>query len=193
MFLYMTMEGMARREQFAGKVDEGLLPRVGGGDMAALEELYRQTERAVYALALSILRSPEDAQDVTQEVYLKVRAAAHLYVPQGKPLAWLFTITRNLCRDLQRGRGREGEAPEGMEDDIRLSYVSDPTDRLVLGGGLKALHVEGRRVVLLHAVSGLKHREIAQDLGEPLSTVLSRYHRALKKLKRYLTEGGARL
>ena len=193
MFLYMTMEGMARREQFAGKVDEGLLPRVGGGDMAALEELYRQTERAVYALALSILRSPEDAQDVTQEVYLKVRAAAHLYVPQGKPLAWLFTITRNLCRDLQRGRGREGEAPEGMEDDIRLSYVSDPTDRLVLEAALKALNEEERRVVLLHAVSGLKHREIAQDLGEPLSTGLSRYHRALKKLKRYLTEGGARL
>ena len=193
MFLYKTMGGMARREQFAGKVDEGLPPRVGGGDMAALEELYRQTERAVYALALSILRSPEDAQDVTQEVYLKVRTAAHLYVPQGKPLAWLFTITRNLCRDLQRGRGREGEAPEGMEDDIRLSYVSDPTDRLVLEAALKALNEEERRVVLLHAVSGLKHREIAQDLGEPLSTVLSRYHRALKKLKRYLTEGGARL
>ena len=193
MFLYMTMEGMARREQFSGKLDEGLLPKVGEGDMSALEELYRQTERAVYALALSILRNPDDAQDVTQEVYLKVRAAAHLYVPQGKPLAWLFTITRNLCRDLQRGRGREGEAPEGMEDDIRLSYVSDPTDRLVLEAALKALNEEERRVVLLHAVSGLKHREIAQDLGEPLSTVLSRYHRALKKLKRYLTEGGARL
>ena len=80
-----------------------------------------------------------------------------------------------------------------MEDDIRLSYVSDPTDRLVLEAALKALNEEERRVVLLHAVSGLKHREIAQDLGEPLSTVLSRYHRALKKLKRYLTEGGARL
>ncbi|WP_294474101.1 RNA polymerase sigma factor [uncultured Intestinimonas sp.] len=193
MFLYAAMEGLARRDRPEGKLDEGLLPRVGQGDTSALEALYVQTERAVYALALSILRDPEEAQDVTQEVYLKVRAAAHLYVPQGKPLAWLFTITKNLCRDVQRTRGRTDQAPEGLEDDARFSYVSDPTDRLVLEAALKALGDEERQVVLLHAVSGLKHREIAQDLGLPLSTVLSRYNRALKKLKRYLTEEGIRL
>ena len=193
MFLYAAMEGLARRDRPEGKLDEGLLPRVGQGDTSALEALYVQTERAVYALALSILRDPEEAQDVTQEVYLKVRAAAHLYVPQGKPLAWLFTITKNHCRDVQRTRGRTDQAPEGLEDDARFSYVSDPTDRLVLEAALKALGDEERQVVLLHAVSGLKHREIAQDLGLPLSTVLSRYNRALKKLKRYLTEEGIRL
>lgn len=80
-----------------------------------------------------------------------------------------------------------------MEEDFRLSYVSDPTDRLVLEAALKTLNEEERRVVLLHAISGLKHREIAQDLGLPLSTVLSRYHRALKKLKRCLTEEGVHL
>ena len=112
---------------------------------------------------------------------------------QGKPLAWLFTITRNLCRDLQRSRTRDGQAPEDLENDARFSYVSDPTDRLVLEAALKALGDEERQVVLLHAVSGLKHREIAQDLGLPLSTVLSRYNRALKKLKRHLTEEGVRL
>ena len=193
MFLYAAMEGLARRDRPEGKLDEGLLPRVGQGDTSALEALYVQTERAVYALALSILRDPEEAQDVTQEVYLKVRAAAHLYVPQGKPLAWLFTITKNLCRDVQRTRGRTDQAPEGLEDDARFSYVSDPTDRLVLEAALKTLGDEERQVVLLHAVSGLKHREIAQDLGLPLSTVLSRYNRALKKLKRHLTEEGVRL
>ena len=63
----------------------------------------------------------------------------------------------------------------------------------MLEAALKALGDEERQVVLLHAVSGLKHREIAQDLGLPLSTVLSRYNRALKKLKRHLTEEGVRL
>ncbi len=188
--LYVTMEGLARRNRPGERLDESLLPRVGQGDSSALEALYIQTERAVYALALSILRDPEEAQDVTQEVYLKVRAAAHLYMPQGKPLAWLFTITKNLCRDIQRGRGRVEQEPEGMEQDARFSYVSDPTDRLGLGAALKTLGTEERQVVLLHAVSGLKHREIAQDLGLPLSTVLSRYNRALKKLKRYLIEEG---
>ena len=193
MFLYMTMEGLAKRGRSDQPLDEGLLPRVGNGDRAALEALYVQTEKAVYALALPILRDPEDARDVTQEVYLKVRAAARLYVPQGKPLAWLFTITRNLCRDLQRSHSYDGQSPEDLENDARFSYISDPTDRLVLAAALKTLGDEERQVVLLHAVSGLKHREIAQDLGLPLSTVLSRYNRALKKLKRYLTEEGVRL
>ena len=193
MFLVMTMEGLARQNRPVQPLDEGLLPRVGQGDRAALEALYIQTEKAVYALALSLLRDPEYARDVTQEVYLKVRAAAHLYVPQGKPLAWLFTITRNLCRDLQRSQSRDGQSPEDLENDARFSYVSDPTDRLVLEAALKTLGDEERQVVLLHAVSGLKHREIAQDLGLPLSTVLSRYNRALKKLKRYLTDEGVRL
>lgn len=192
MLMYMTVEALARKERPRGTLDEGLLPLVGKGDMAALEALYVQTEKAVYALALSLLRNPEDAQDVTQEVYLKVRSAAHLYVPQGKPLAWLFTITKNLCRDVLRTR-REDREPEGLEDDLRLSYVTDPTDRLVLEAALKALGEEERQVVLLHAVSGMKHREIARDLGQPLSTVLSRYNRALGKMKRYLTDEGVHL
>ena len=162
-------------------------------DPDRLVDVVRAHETTLFRAALSLLRDPEEARDVTQEVYLKVRSAAHLYVPQGKPLAWLFTITRNLCRDVQRARSREGQPPEELENDARLSYVTDPTDRLVLEAALKTLGEEERQVVLLHAVSGLKHREIAQDLGLPLSTVLSRYNRALKKLKRHLTEEGVRL
>ena len=98
-----------------------------------------------------------------------------------------------MCRDLQRVQARTGQAPDGLEDDVRFSYVSDPTDRLVLEAALKTLGEDERQVVLLHAVSGLRHREIARDLGLPLSTVLSRYSRALKKLKRCLSEEGVRL
>ena len=193
MFLLMSMEELARAQRPEGRLEERLLPLVAQGDSEAFEVLYRSTEKAVYALALSILKNPHDAEDIVQETYLKVRAAAHLYVPQGKPLAWLFTITKNLCRDLLRGQSRTEAAPDGAEDDLRFSYVSDPTDRLVLEAALKALGEEERQVVLLHAASGLKHREIARDLGLPLSTVLSRYSRALKKLQRYLTEEGVHL
>ena len=193
MLLLMSMEELARAQRPEGRLEERLLPLVGQGDPEAFEVLYRSTEKAVYALALSILRNPHDAEDIVQETYLKVRAAAHRYVPQGKPLAWLFTITKNLCRDLLRGQSRTEAAPDGAEDDLRFSYVSDPTDRLVLEAALKALGEEERQVVLLHAASGLKHREIARDLGLPLSTVLSRYSRALKKLQRYLTEEGVHL
>ena len=58
-----------------------------------------------------------------------------------------------------------------------------PEDRQVLQEALARLEPEERQVILLHAISGLKHREIAQLLERPLSTVLSKYHRGLKKMK----------
>ena len=76
---------------------EELIARIGRGDREALRELYEKTARAVYAFALAQLRDPEGAQDVMQDTFLKIRAAAHLYRPMGKPMAWLFTIARNLA------------------------------------------------------------------------------------------------
>ena len=64
---------------------------------------------------------------------------------------------------------------------------------MMLEAVLSALSDEERQIVTLHALTGLRHREIARDLGLPLSTVLSRYSRALKKLKRCLSEEGVRL
>ena len=191
--LLLAMEEMSLAQRSDIKLDEGLLPRVAAGDQSALETIYLQTHRAVHALVLSILRDPYETQDIVQETFLKVRAAAHLYSPQGKPLAWIFTIAKNLARSQLRNRERTQEAPGGMEDDLRFSSVSDPTDRLILQAALKTLGEEERQVVLLHAVSGLRHREIAQSMGLPLSTVLSRYHRALKKLQKHLTEEGVHL
>ena len=77
-----------------------------------------------------------------------------------------------------------------MEDSLQFSYVTDPTDRLVLESALRILGEEERQILLLHCVAGMKHREIAQDLGMPLSTVLSRYNRSLKKLRTHLTAQG---
>ena len=95
---------------------EALLSRIGQGDAEAFEHFYRATDRAIYAYALSLTRNHHDAQDVMMEAYLKVRSAAHLYQPGGKPMAWVFTIVKNLVRDQQRRAGREelmGDCPEG--------------------------------------------------------------------------------
>ncbi|WP_243200710.1 RNA polymerase sigma factor [Lawsonibacter celer] len=193
MLFAMAIEGGALVERSRqAPVDEALFPRIGQGDQAAFEALYRQTERAVYTFALSLLKNPHDALDVTQETYLKVRASAHLYQPQGKPLAWLFTIARNLSNSLLRQSGRSVSAEEYFSaDGPGCAYLEDPSDRLALTAALDGLEELDRQVVLLHVVSGLKHREIAQDLGLPLGTVLTRYHRALKKLRHILSEGGA--
>ena len=64
--------------------------------------------------------------------------------------------------------------------------MTDPDDRIVLEGVLSLLSQEEREIIMLYAVSGMKHKEIAESLGLKLSTTLSKYHRALKKLKNYL-------
>ncbi|MBS6645147.1 MAG: RNA polymerase sigma factor [Clostridiaceae bacterium] len=175
------------------KIDESLFKKIGQGDRNALEELYVLTERAVYAYVFSILKNPEDTQDIVQDTYLKIRSAAHLYQPQGKPMAWMFTIARNLTHNHLKKSGRSVYLEDGeLENRKDFSYINDPTDRLILEAAFKLLSEEERQILLLHALSGMKHHEIAKGMGVPLSTVLSRYQRSLKKLRKYISgqEGG---
>jgi RNA polymerase sigma-70 factor (ECF subfamily) len=172
-------------------IDESLFDQIGNNDLEAFEALYHLTERTMYAYILSIVRNHEDALDILHDTYLKILSAAHLYKPMGKPLAWMFTIARNLHRNKMRLQQRTSdEAAIELDNSLNFSYVSAPEDRLVLQAALKILSEEERQIVLLYAVSGMKHKEIARSIGLPLSTALSKYHRALKKLKVYLKEKG---
>ena len=170
-------------------IDEKLFQEIGEGNMEAFEELYLISERTLYAYVLSLVKNHEDALDIMQDTYLKIRAAAHLYKPMGKPLAWIFTIARNITRNKQNANKRIVESDTlRLENRLDFSYVSEPVDKIVLESALSILSEEERSIVLLHAVSGLKHREIASNLGIPLSTSLSKYTRALKKLRKHLKE-----
>lgn len=174
-------------------IDEGLFKRIGANDMDALEELYNLTERTLYAYTLSIVKNHEETLDLMQETYMKIMASAHLYKPMGKPLAWMFTIAKNLFLSKIRKDKREVNMDTvEIEDDMRFSYVTDSDDKMILEMALDILTEEERQIVLLHAVSGLKHKEIAESIGLKLSTTLSKYHRALKKIREHLTEGSER-
>ena len=163
---------------------EQLLLRVGGGDREAFARLYSLTRSAVYALALSVLRNSHEAQDAAQDVFVKVWESAPGYRPQGSPMAWLLTIARNLALSRLRQSGRQVSLDEAEWNTIPAQAPGiSPEDRQVLQEALSRLSGEERQIVLLHAVAGLKHRETAQLLELPLSTVLSKYHRGLKKLK----------
>ncbi|MDZ5725243.1 RNA polymerase sigma factor [Acetobacterium sp. K1/6] len=191
LFLAMVVPDNTENTQYEKKIniDEAIFTRIAAGDMVAFEEFYRQTERTVYAFVLSTLKNHDDALDVVQDTYLKIRAAAHLYKPMGKPMAWVFTIARNLSVSKIRSKQKNDSITlTDMENDLNFSYVSDAEDRLVLQTALKILTSEETEIILLHAISGFTHREIAKSLEMKLSTVLSKYHRGLKKLKKYLIE-----
>jgi len=159
--------------------------------MAALDELYKITERTMYAFSLSLAKDHQKALDLMQDTYVKILSAAHLYKPMGKPLAWRFTIAKNLHYTNTKKENRNiFLEPEEISKNKSFSYVTDVDDRLVLEGVLSQLTEEEREIIMLYAVSGMKHKEIAESLGLKLSTTLSKYHRGLKKLREYLEGGG---
>lgn len=168
--------------------DESLLFRLAEGDQTAMTELYTATSSAVYGFALSIVKNTADAEDIMQETYIRIYRAAPTYQRLGKPMAWILTIVRNLS--LMKLRERKTDT---LPDDFELSsgetlhLVSE--NRLVLRTALRHLSDEERQIVTLYAISGMKHREISELLGLTLSTTLSKYHRALKKLQILLKEG----
>ena len=170
-----------------------LLLRIADGEREALAELYRSTRTAVYGLALSYLKNAHDAQDLTQDVYVQVWDCAEQYRPTGSPMGWLLTVCRSLCLMRLRREERHAALSEEEWDAIPAQERGlDADERTLLQGALAALGEEERRIVLLHAVTGLKHREIAALLELPLPTVLSKYHRALKRMRIFLGGDDAR-
>ncbi len=160
------------------------------GNMEGFKKLYTETKSSVYGFALSVLKNPDDAEDVLQDCFVKVFSAAADYKSQGKPLAWILTITRNLCLQLLRDKKKQADIPEeDWEKYIGETDNFSTEDNIVLTELLQTLAEDERQIVVLHVVSGLKHREIADFLKMPLSTVLSKYNRSLKKLNEKLSKG----
>jgi len=170
-----------------------LLIHIAGGEREALAELYQRTRSAVYGLALSYLKNAHDAQDLTQDVYVQVWDRAEQYRLIGSPMGWLLAVCRNLCLMRLRREERHAALSEEEWDAIPARECGlDADERALLQGALAVLGEEERRIVLLHAVTGLKHRELAALLELPLPTVLSKYHRALKKMRSFLEGDDAR-
>lgn len=191
MGMFTTLEEPVSYDRMS---DEKLLLKVAGGDAKAFQKLYQNTDRTIYSFILSIIRNPQDAEEIMQETFLKVWTSAGSYQSQGKPLAWMFTIARNLC--YMKFRDKKHEADIGLSDLSEMEMgefcpqIEDAADKMVLYAALHILKEEERQIVLLHTTAGLKHREIAADLELPLATVLSKYNRAMKKLKNHLREEG---
>ena len=170
-----------------------LLIHIAGGEREALAELYQCTRAAVYGLALSYLKNAHDAQDLTQDVYVQVWDCVEQYRLTGSPMGWLLAVCRNLCLMRLRREERHAAISEEEWDAIPARECGlDADERALLQDALASLADEERRIVLLHAVTGLKHREIAALLELPLPTVLSKYHRALKKMRSFLKGDDAR-
>ena len=171
----------------AAYLDEDLILDMAGGDREAFREVYEATKSTVYGLALSILRNREDAEDVMHDAYIKIYTGAPSYQPSGRPLAWIISIVRNLCLNRIRDNGHEEDLPDDHPEEADPEdLIERSTAKMVLDAAMKVLSEDERQIVMLHAVTGYRHREIAEILKIPQGTVLSKYNRALKKMRNEL-------
>lgn len=168
------------------KLDRDILDtciyRVAKGDDSAFEELYKRTSTSVYAYALSILKNTFDAQDIMHDTYLHIYSHASAYKTMGKPMAWILTIVKNESLKRIKSDSKIVELDEYRASSDEGFFSQIETNSL-LNNCFKILSDEEREIVIMHAVAGFKHREIAYQLDKPLSTILSKYNRAIKKLR----------
>lgn len=176
------------------KINDNVLEKyirdIALGNKDCLKELYDITKSSVYGFALSILKNIHEAEDILHDVYIKIYDNASTYQENGKPMAWILTITKNLSLMKLRKKKHSVDIDEIIEIIPSKCNMNNAETRLLLSAVFKIISDEERNILTLHAVSGYKHREISKLLDIPLSTVLSKYNRTIKKIRKYMSEEG---
>jgi RNA polymerase sigma factor (sigma-70 family) len=174
--------------------EDGLTPSFLAGDERALAAAYREFAPLVHTLALRSLPDRSAADDVTQEVFIRVWRSRSTFNPQVARLpAWIVGITRNVISDTLSASAREtrkvlaaagaglaDEAATGLEDAELLA------DRLILDGELDRLGEPQGSIMKLAFYDDMTHEQISRKLGLPLGTVKSHIRRSLSHLRNRL-------
>lgn len=184
--------------------DWELMRLTAGGDMVAFKKLVERHQRAVVNLGYRFLGSREEAEDVAQEVFLRVYNSAKKYKPEALFTTWLFRIATNACLNQLRGRKRfrvvSLEAPsEGSQKEPVLNLqASDTTQpdihlqqkelKSAIMEAVGSLPPNQRMAVILKRFEGLSYQEIAEVLKVSVSAVESLLFRAKQTLKQRLAQ-----
>ena len=173
--------------------DVALVERCRNGDWAAFTELVVRYQRPIYNAAFWILRKPEDANDITQVVFLKVAERLDEYDPRFKFFSWIYRIAVNESLNLLRRNGRE----EALDDEIDLpgSESADPERQASaaevarrIRGALMKMTPNDRVVLTLRHFSECSYEEIGQILDLDQKTVKSRLFEARQRLRDLLSD-----
>lgn len=203
-----TVAPQLSKEDTGVAPDETLMELIGRGDTQAFEELYDRYVRGCFGLAMKIVREPSIAEEVVQDVFMKLWSRPGVFTSdRGKFSSWLLTLVHNRSVDKLRRlkAGAAGpvlpldatEAGETSLADLLADNAATPYDQAwtseqgrIVREALKALPHPQRETILLAYFGGLTQKEIAERLQEPLGTVKTRTRAALHQLRRSLAGGG---
>lgn len=177
-------------------VPESTIQACQRGDHDAFEELIKLTHAAVYSLSLRIVGNPEDAAEVTQDVYIKLLKVIPQFRGEAKFSTWLYRVTSNVAITLLRRRSRRNAEVKMEPEDWSLIPAAESSDPAVtaeqrslrdrLDKAIAALPEDYRVMVVLKDVYGLGFDEIAEELNIQEGTARVRLFRARQKLRTML-------
>src|SRR5215471_6613179 len=177
--------------------DRTLLERIRRGDTSGAAELFERYAPALLRFTDRLLSDRASAEEVTQEVFVKLIARAHQYDGRAEVASWLFAIAANACRDRRR-RDRRAPViamdalpePVAREEGVERVLI-DRQRRDAVRSALAALSEEQREALVLARYHGMPYAEIADVLGISVGAVKTRIFRAVEGLKIRFSEGEA--
>jgi len=174
--------------------DETLLRLIARSQENALSELYERYSRLVFSVALNALADSSLAEEITQDVFVRIwEKAGSYHVEQGRVATWLTSITRNRCIDIfrhsrsrqenlqvswEQAESQDPPSPQNVEWEVDLAQRQRQVRSAVA-----QLPADQKHALALAYFQGLTHSEIAQALGEPLGTVKTRIRLGMQKLR----------
>lgn len=167
-----------------------LIAKAAGGDMAAFEEIYGRTSGFVYGIALRVLGNRSEAEDVTQEVFIRVYKNLKGFGFRSSLGTWLYRITMNATLNARKRYTRDADRKIEYNDETHgLAKGPPPGDEAsrlerekVVAGLLETLSPEHRACIVLREIEGLSYEEMADALHININTVRSRLKRAREAL-----------
>ena len=179
-----------RRNQLVDMPLEDLLRLTAAADAAAFETFYARTSAKIMSVVLAIVGDRPTAEELLQEIYLRVWSSAATYDPvRGRPMTWLITIARSRAIDRIRAESRR----QRRDDSAEVTQIEDPGPSLEdtvelsqttrrLSACLDEITSDRRQCIQMAYLHGLTHSEIANRLDCPLGTVKSWIRRGLQQL-----------
>lgn len=179
-----------------------LVERLQAGDQAAFRELYDRYHRRVFAVAVGVVKNPEDANDVVQNAFIKVHKHIAKFQGNSSFYTWLYRITMNLAIDHIRKRRNVTDFDERFKRDdaagdgtlvprVMDENPSKTVRRKELTGriqeALDQLPEYHRAVIVLREIEGMSYEEMADSLDVPKGTIMSRLFHARKKMQEMLS------
>lgn len=179
-----------------------LMKRTAKGDESAFEQLVTAFESPVYNLAYSGLRHRQDAEDVVQEVFLRLWRTRGDFRGECSVRTYVMHIAHNVMTDAQRRRTSRAvtDLPDDVDDDdaphrqladttdLQAEYIQREREEAVRRA-INALEPDTRELIIMRDINGLSYADIAIATGVPLGTVKSRLSRARDQLKEFLKNG----